>query len=507
MNRRDFLIASLLGCAIKSFPTIAFERAKFSKSPFSLGIASGDPTHNSVVLWTRLVLDPSKSDGGMEPKIYSVNWQIASDPHMKNVVKTGRSQASPQFAHSVHIDLDNLAPHTQYWYQFSVDTHKSPIGKTKTLARSTSTHSARFITASCQNFTHGYFVAYQHMLDDNPDFIIFLGDYIYDKSFGKSVRQHDSETRPKTLDEYRRRHALYKTDKHLNKAHANVPFFVVPDNHDALIDNDPEKYQQRIAAYQAWYEHMPTRGYFGLRANQFNLHRHIQVGDLLNINLLDTRQYRDIESLPDDNIDTSYAFGNYRKLSASYYDNERSMLGEEQEQWLLNSITNNQASWQIIASPGPLTPFEFYKDEQLFRYIGTWDGYPAAQKRLIDTIKSIKKNNTIVLSGDVHSFWAWDGMQYIDKNNNIPIVEFTTSSVTADWPKELSQPIEDNLPVNPQVKLYEPLLRGYMLHEVTAKTWITTAKAMKSILTNKTDSFIRAKFQVINGQNGFKKIS
>lgn len=507
MNRRDFLIASLLGCTLKSFPIVAFERAKFFKSPFSLGIASGDPTDHSVVLWTRLVLEPSKSGGGMPAKIYRVNWQVASDPHMTNIVKVGRSQASPQFAHSVHVDLDNLAPNSQYWYQFSVGSYKSAIGKTKTLAKATSTDSARFITASCQNFTHGHFVAYQHMLDDEPDFIIFLGDYIYDKSFGKSVRQHDSEIAPKTLDEYRRRHALYKTDQHLNRAHANIPFFVVPDNHDALIDDDPEKYQQRIAAYQAWYEHMPTRGYAGLGKNQLNLHRHIQVGNLLNINLLDTRQYRDKESLPDDDIDSSYAFGNYRKLSADYYDNERSMLGKKQEQWLLNSITDNQSSWQVIASPGPLSPFEFYKEGQLFRYIGTWDGYPAAQKRLIETIKSNKKNNTIVLSGDVHSFWAWDGMQYLDKNNNIAMVEFTTSSVTADWPKALSQPIEDNLPVNPQVKLYEPLLRGYMLHEVTSEAWITTAKAMKSVLTDKTEAFIRAKFQVINGQIGFKEIS
>ena len=159
------------------------------------------------------------------------------------------------------------------------------------------------------------------------------------------------------------------------------------------------------------------------------------------------------------------------------------------------------------ASPGPFTPFKFCKDGQTFRYIGSWDGYPAAQKRVIEAIKSTGKKSNIILSGDVHSFWAWDGMQYIDKNENIPIVEFTTSSVTADWPKELSQPIEDNLLANPQVKLYEPLLHGYMLHEVSAKTWITTAKAMKSVLTNKTDAFIRAKFQVINGQNGFKKIS
>jgi alkaline phosphatase D len=480
---------------------------RFSTSPFTLGIASGDVTDRSAVLWTRLAPEPLKGDGGVESHSIPVQWELALDPEMSRVVRRGEALATPTFAHSVHVELEGLEPGCEYWYRFSVSSHSSRTGRTNTLPdRNSHPDSVRFITASCQNWTHGYFVAYEHMIQDKPDFIIHLGDYFYDTSFGVAdFRHHETEKAPVTVDEFRCRHARYKTDKHLQDAHAQIPFFTTIDNHDAIEDMDPEKFAQRAAAYQAWYEHMPVRGYEAAGDNYFDLQRTISLGDLIQISLLDGRQFRDRKEICSNDY-PDFGFGNYRERCTAVFDEDRSMLGEEQERWLSENLMQNSSTWNVIASPGPFLPFRYHHDGKELSYIGAWDIYPANRERVAKAIKTAEVGHPLILSGDVHSFWAVDGSLTKDVSERVPVVEFVASSISANWPEELAKPVTDNLPHNPQVQFYDPDKRGYLLHEVNHKEWKTTARAMQDVRDETSPALNLASFLVSKGKPGVKRL-
>ena len=506
MKRRAFLLNALVGLGSTPLAARLSRGFELVTNPFTLGIASGDVTDDSVMLWTRLAPEPLRVDGGMPPRGLPVQWEVSVDPAMSRIIQSGEVVAAPNLAHSVHVDVQRLEPNREYWYRFSTATHQSPIGRTKTLpSAGNSPTSVRFVTASCQNYTHGYFVAYDHMVRDDPDFIIHLGDYIYDTSFGEGFRKHEAEQAPVSLTEFRRRHALYKTDKHLQYAHAQVPFLTTIDNHDAIEDMDPGKFAQRAAAYQAWYEHMPVRGYDVNDNNRFDLKRLITVGGLIQISLVDSRQFRDKKELCAD-FDPAYGFGNYRERCDAVFDESRSLLGKEQERWLAANLANNESTWNVIASAGPFLPFRLHKDGKELSYVGAWDIYPANRDRVVEAITSAEAGHPIILSGDVHSFWAIDGALTKNESARIPVVEFVTSSISANWPEPLAQPITDNLPHNPQVRLYEPNKRGYLLHEVTETTWKTTARAMEDVQNEQSTAQDLAAFVVKYGKPGFTLI-
>jgi alkaline phosphatase D len=508
MNRRGFVLRTLLGLGGAPLVAPLASGLRFSGNPFTLGIASGDVTDNSVVLWTRLAPEPQQVDGGMPAVTVPVQWELAEDSNMSRLVQTGEFLAGPNLAHSVHVDVQGLEANQHYWYRFRVGAHSSPPGRTRTLLdRNANSEQVRFITASCQNYSHGYFVAYEHMLQDNPDFVIHLGDYIYDTSFGATFRKHETEKRPETLNDFRRRHALYKTDEHLQRVHAQIPFFTTIDNHDAIEDRDPDKFAQRIAAYQAWYEHMPVRGYSGPGANHFDLLRKIQLGDLAQISLLDVRQFRDKRDLCRDSRDPDYGFGNYRERCREVMKEERTMLGDKQEKWLINNLRANTSAWNVIASPGPFLPFAYHHNEKILRYIGAWDAYPANRKRIADSIKQSSSGHPLILSGDVHSFWALDGSLSKTSSEQIPVVEFVTSSISANWPAPLAKPVSDNLKHNPQVKYYEPHKRGYLLHEVDKAEWKTFARAVKDVKDEQSSASTLVGFLVSRGKPGFTQTS
>ncbi|MCS5574700.1 MAG: alkaline phosphatase D family protein, partial [Pseudomonadales bacterium] len=338
----------------------------------------------------------------MGPYAVAVRWEVATDPGMRHLVRRDEVAALPEFAHSIHVDLQGLQAGRDYWYRFQTGRYRTEIGHTKTLADGPDL-TARFVTTSCQNYTHGYFLAYEHMVNDQPDFVIHLGDYIYDTSFGETFRRHDSEQPPKTLIDYRRRHALYKTDLHLQRAHAALPFYCVIDNHDAIEDNDPAKYEQRAAAYRAWYEHMPVRGFSLRKANVFDMHRLLRLGDLMQISLLDTRQFRDLREKCTENLEHALGFGNYRERCAALFRADRTLLGAEQEHWLYQSLKNNTSVWNVIASSGPVMPFRLDMGDEEYGYIGAWDAYPSNRRRLVSVLENAPLGQPIILSGDMHS--------------------------------------------------------------------------------------------------------
>jgi alkaline phosphatase D len=508
MDRRNFLQNMLLSISSGSFAAPLEPLPEFSSNPFTLGIASGDIMEDSVILWTRLAPDPLAADGGMPPVSVPVQWELATDNSMSRIVRQGETQATPALAHSVHIDIKGLEPSREYWYRFSVSTQTSPTGKTKTLPKARShLDSIRFITASCQNYSHGFFNAYEHMVCDKPDFILHLGDYIYDTSFGETFRKHETEDAPVTLADYRRRHSLYKTDKHLQHAHSQIPFFTTIDNHDAIEDMNPDKFGQRMAAYQAWYEHMPVRGYHRVGDNHFDLYRKISLGNLAQISLLDSRQFRDKRELCTEDIDAGYGFGNYRERCSNLFRNDRTMLGKNQERWLEQNLTQHESLWNVIASPGPFLPFRYYKEGKEHRYIGAWDAYPANRLRVSEAMQATTTGHPLILSGDVHSFWAVDGALTTEESERIPVVEFVTSSISANWPPALAEPVTDNLHHNPQVRFYRPDKRGYLLHDVNPSQWEVTARAINDVRDEQSSAFNLASFMVTNGKSGFIKNS
>ncbi len=506
MKRRDFIINSTLGLAATKVSAPLVADTNLARNPFTLGVASGDVTQDSVILWTRLAAEPLVADGGLGQDAIPVRWELFQDEDMRQLIRSGEQSAVPQLAHSVHVDIQGLEPGRVYWYRFSAGAHVSKPGRTRTLpALGSQTKPIRFITASCQNYAHGYFIAYDHIITDNPDFVIHLGDYIYETSYGVNFRRHETEDMPLTLDGYRRRHALYKTDESLQRAHARLPFFSILDNHDAVIDTDPAKLAIKAAAYQAWYEHMPVRGYSNPGDDRFELQRTIHVGDIIQLNLLDTRQFRDNQYLCSNN-NPAYGFGNYRERCPGIFDKERSMLGDTQERSLAESIASNKSAWNVIASTSVFSPFHLDIGNKTLNFTGSWDGYPANRDRVVSAIRRSRAGQAVVLSGDMHSFWAIDGTRSGVAAERFPGVEFVVSSISANWPEQMDQPITDNLARNPQIKFYEPDKRGYLLHEVNAKEWLATARAIDNVRDAQSEAFDLARFVVENGKPGFGRV-
>ena len=506
MKRREFIISSTLGLAAAQVSSPLVAEARFDRNPFTLGIASGDVTHDSVVLWTRLAPQPLAADGGVGRDAIPVRWELFRDEDMQQLVRSGEEPAVPQLGHSVHADIRDLEPEQVYWYRFNAGSYTSAKGRTKTLpAPGSRPGSIRFVTASCQNYTHGSFVAYDHIIADDPDFVIHLGDYIYETSYGETFRRHETEDMPPTLDGFRRRHALYKTDESLKRAHARLPFFCTLDNHDAVIDTDPATMAMRAAAYQAWYEHMPTRGYGNPGDNRFRIRRTIQVGELAQVNFLDTRQFR-ARQMPCPGDKSPHGFGNYVVRCPEMFADQRSMLGEEQENWLTHNIVANNTPWNVIASSSVFSPFNLDIDGKTYNFAGSWDGYPANRDRVVDAIKRSKAGQAVILSGDMHSFWAIDGALSTAPDERFPGVEFVSSSISANWPDQMDEPIADNLVRNPQIQLYEPDKRGYLLHEVSAKEWQATARAVDNVRDAQSGVFDLARFVVEYGKPGLRRV-
>ncbi|MCY4211425.1 MAG: alkaline phosphatase D family protein [Gammaproteobacteria bacterium] len=502
MKRRNFIIGTAAGLVTNQVATRVAGSANLPLNPFTLGVASGDVTQDSVVLWTRLAPQPLTTGGGMGRDALPVRWEVFADAALQQSVRRGEELAVPEFAHSVHVDLQELEPDTVYWYRFTAGGYTSAAGRARTLPAPDSQPAAvRFVTVSCQNYTHGYFTAYDHIVADRPDFLVHLGDYIYETSYGETFRRHETEQMAFTLDGYRKRHARYKADASLQRAHASIPFFTMPDNHDAVIDTSPSELAKRAAAYQAWYEHMPVRGY---QRDGFRLSRTISIGDLLQLNLLDTRQFRDRQALCAPPDDPAFGFGNYRERCPEIFVAQRTMLGREQEGRLTASILRNKAIWPALASASVFLPFNLHRDGKTFNYLGSWDGYPANRDRVTAALNQAGIVNTVILSGDMHSFWALDGARL---EPAVPAVEFVTSSVSANWPEQMSRPISDSMNDNPQLRFYEPDQRGYLLHEVSAQTWHVTARAVSDVRNAQAHITDLARFTVTHGKAGFKATS
>lgn len=454
---------------------------------FALGVASGEPLPDSVVLWTRLAPDPLDG-GGMTPAPVPVRWEIAEDEAMRRIVRRGATVAHAAWAHSVHVEANGLAPGRVYWYRFSARGEASPIGRTRTApAASAKVAQLRFAAACCQDFQNGYYSAYRHMAREDLDFVLHLGDYIYEYGANpQRTRQHrGGET--VTLADYRNRYAQYRADPDLQAAHAAFPWLSITDDHEVendYADDQSEKrtpraafLARRAAAYRAYYEHMPLRPAMAPRGAAFPLHRRRRFGDLVDLFLLDERQFRSDQACPGPRWGGQVV--NPDKC-AELADPRRTMLGAAQERWLFQGLSRPTGRWTVLGQQLLMASLiQPMQNGELGVWTDGWDGYPAARRRLADRLVAAKVPNPVVLGGDIHSFWVTDIKQdYRDPRAPTIASEFVATSISSS---ALPQSIAEAGMKLAHIRLAEARWRGYLRCTVTPQSWRTDLQTVDTV--------------------------
>jgi alkaline phosphatase D len=446
---------------------------RFTGYPFSLGVASGYPRPDGVSLWTRLAPEPLQPDGGMQPDMIHVGYQIASDEKFANVVRKGGVRAVPELAHSVHVDVRGLEPGRWYWYRFTCGDEVSPVGRTRTADAGTSNPDRlRFAVASCQHYEQAYFAAHRHLLDERLDLMLFVGDYIYESNWGDDLVRRHVGPEANTLERYRVRHAQYKTDTDLQALHAVVPWAFTWDDHEVENDYagdrgenlDPGFLLRRAAAYQAFFEHMPVPLTMRANANEMRIYDTLDYGRRARFYLVDNRQYRDPQVCPD-----PYKGGGSSDVTAAscpeVNDRNRSMIGAAQERWLDARFAESRAQWNVISQQTIFSRFGALVDGAITQWTDGWDGYPEARERVLASIERHKLRNPLILGGDIHSSVIADVRRDFRKDDSrVVAAEFCSTSIASQgWDEEN---FKSRLPVNPHVKFGNSTKRGYIAFEL-----------------------------------------
>jgi alkaline phosphatase D len=510
LTRRSFITATASFATAALLSTRAFgvttSQPKFSAYPFSLGIASGDPLHDGVVLWTRLAPQPLEIGSGMPPESVEVSWQLCDDEAMSRVVKSGTAIANPQWAHSVHVEVEGLRPDRWYWYQFKVGGEVSPKGRTRTAPPPDAVPDRlRFAFASCQHYEAGFYPAYRHMAKEDLDLIVHLGDYIYEgpgyvensKKASTNVRRHlGGETQ--TLDDYRLRYALYKTDPALQAAHAMAPWIVTWDDHEVTNnyagDHSGSKHQpreqfllRRAAAYQAYFENMPLRRTALPHGPDMLLYRSLSFGRLANFHVLDTRQYRTPQPQGDGN----------KPPSPVLMDPKGTLMGDRQRDWFFNGLERSTASWNVVAQQIMVARVDKTRGPEVTYSMDQWPGYEFERRRMLRHFHDAKIKNPVVIAGDIHTNWANELIADFDQlDSKCVATEFVGTSITSGGNGTAKPASTDQLYAeNPFVKFFNAE-RGYVHCEVTAKQWRTDYRTVEKVTDINSPLNTRASFVV-----------
>jgi alkaline phosphatase D len=509
-GRRRFL-KSALALAVASIlsPASAFparNQTRFVGYPFTLGVASGSPLSDGIVLWTRLAPEPLNG-GGMVPGPVTVGWELAEDERFEHIAQRGEIVAVPELGHSVHVEVTGLQPARRHWYRFFAGDETSPVGRTRTAP--VTADRLRFAFASCQQYEQGYFSAYRHMAEDDIELVIFLGDYIYESSWGRAhVRRHSGPA-PKSLVQYRNRHAQYKTDPDLQRIHALLPWIVTWDDHEVENDYaddqsehlDPQFLMRRAAAYLAYYEHMPLRRASLPVGPNMRLYERYDFGQLVQFHLLDDRQYRSHQACPRPGRGGSNTVENCAERESP----QRTMLGAEQEKWLFDGLSASRAKWNIIAQQTIMAQIDNKPGPGQSFWTDAWDGYPVARARLLNHIGREKPSNPIVIGGDAHCNYVCDLRPDFD-NPRSPIfaTEFRGTSITSQGLAQ-SQ-IDAWRPDNPHVLLADASKRGYVVMDIDARECRAQLRVIDNEKVRDSKISTLATYVVMSGSAGAKKI-
>jgi alkaline phosphatase D len=475
---------------------------------FQHGVASGDPLPDRVILWTRVTQDQLEA--------VDVYFEIATDPAMMNLVNAGYAPvADGARDFTAKVDADGLSPSTTYYYRFRAMDKVSPIGRTKTApAPDEQVDVSRIAICSCSSFAHGYFHAYREMAQQDLDVIVHLGDYIYEYGNGEygEVRSYEPTTEIVTLEDYRMRHAQYKRDADLQAAHQQHPFIPVWDDHesadnsweDGATNHQPETegdwQARKDAAEQAYSEWMPIRD----QEDVGKIWRKFEYGNLFDLLMLDTRLFGRDEQDSDREVRN---------------DPERTILGEEQAAWLDESLSNSDATWKLLGQQvmfGQLWVGEGdvpVNNDQ-------WDGYVASRDRVFDTIEDNSIENTVVLTGDIHTSWVMelsrnpqDSEIYNPETGEGSLgVEFVTTSITSPSIEALGalgqfiDPILSDY--DPHIKYYDLVKKGFAVLTIEADRLQADYFYVGDVEDPaNTDVSVDASFRVDVGTNHIEEVS
>ena len=503
LTRRSLVGAGVGLAAAGLFEPFATRAAelKFAKDPYTLGVASGFPEPNAVVLWTRLAPEPFAPDGGMPAAQVEVRWEIGSDDNFREIVRSGSVYATAEWAHSVHVEATGLQPGRDYWYRFTCGGARSPVGRTRTApARDGAPAELKIAVASCQHYEQGTYAAYRAMAPENHDLVLHLGDYIYEGRGQRAVRTHDAPEAI-TLEDYRLRYAIYKSDPHLKAAHAASPWMLVGDDHevandyadDHFLDFDPALFHsRRTAAYKAHYEHLPLpHRFIPLDGRQ----RHYSTrafGTLANVIMLDGRQYR-----------SPQACGNGALVlpCADLYAGERTMLGAAQEKWLGDQLAASRARFTLIAQQTLFAHVDESVDANVRYWADNWNGYPAARARLVEQIATRKVRNPVILSGDIHAFLVNDvNARAGEPDSGIVATELVTSSISSNGRSQKEYDVWK--PKNANVHIARSDTRGYLRLSVKADRLHADLVAVDDIKREDSPTHVLAAYDVADGKPG-----
>ena len=440
VSRRSLLGGSAAAAAGTLLPIRTFSReaaaAPASEGTFGYGVASGDPTATSVIIWTRAT--PAPVDGvvaapgsGLGDPV-RVRWTVCSDEEMTCPVASGEVMTDVATDHTVKIDVTGLDPYTRYWYQFSTDSDSSIVGRTQTAPDEPGeTHALRFAQVSCANYTGGYFTVYRALAErDDIDFVLHLGDYVYeygnaDDRYGPDAlagdRDHEPDREMRELEDYRLRYAQYRADADLRQCHQRHPFITIFDDHEitnnawadgAENHQDGEgDYAARMATalqvYQEWMPiRMPETGDQAAPHQGLQFFRRFTFGDLADLSVVETRQNRSEQV-------SSFVLVGTPEVNDQLNDPDRHIMEPEQMQWLKDGITT-QRSWHLVGNQVMVSPLGWPG-----QYLGlaqgsvaingdAWDGYRHDQTQLLSHMASqpLENGDTVILTGDIHSTWV-----------------------------------------------------------------------------------------------------
>jgi len=498
-------VTTLLAASTLSASALGATRlARVTANPFYLGVASGDPRPDSVVIWTRLARETlGNALSSNEP--VAVDYEIAETANFSTIYRKGSAAALPELGYSVHLDLQGLNPGKEYYYRWMLGGEVSNVGRTKTApALDATTESFRFGFASCQQYEHGYFTALDHMAKERFDLIVHLGDYIYEETWGANNVRHHNAPEIYTLDDYRARYELYKQDPDLQAAHASAPWAVTWDDHEvddnyanaiAVDEQTPKQLLiRRAAAYQAFYEFMPIRLPSGRQGASMQIYRPLQFGTLMDMIILDTRQYRNDQ-----------ACGDGMKPSCDQHrEPNRTLLGEAQKDWLFKRLRTSGSTWNVMAQQvmmGRLLRRNEQEEEMFLMDI--WDGYPDERDELLARLKSAQTPNPIVLTGDIHSNWVNNILSdFSNESSEVIATEFVGTSITSGGDgSDASNTAAQTLSDNSHVKFYNRQ-RGYVSCYLSKDLWQSDYKILDKVSEPGHPIRTRASFVVEAGNPG-----
>jgi alkaline phosphatase D len=470
---------------------------------FGLGIASGHPRADGVVLWTRLT-------GADLPERSTVQWEIARDEGFREIVARGDETAEAAWAHSVHAEPGRLAPDRWYWYRFRALGQQSPIGRTRTApAPDSAGGTLNFAIASCQRWDHGHYAAWRHMANEKLDLVMFLGDYIYEYPSGKqSVRPLEGSGVVRTLEQYRARYATYKSDPALQTMHALAPWLMVWDDHEVGNDYanlrgqhlEPDFRAQRAAAYQAYWEHLPFPKSARPRGPDMRITGRLDWGTLARIHLLDDRQYRDVQACPKPNRGGSNTLA--LKDCREFLDPKRTLLGAEQERWLADGW-DAVRPWNLVAQQTLMARLSWTDpaDNGGTYWTDGWDGYAPARTRLLESIAQRKLGGVVVFGGDVHTNYVADLKPNFDDTTAPPIAtEYCGTSITST--SSAQSRLDAALPFNPHIRYGRSDQRGYMRFTLDAKRLQAQLRVVDNALDPASGIATAARFVTEAGRPG-----